>query len=317
MTIYVFRRVLQAVPLLLLVSVTAYAVMNLAPGGPLAVYLHNPHVSPSQLKLLRVQLGLNKPAWERYFLWLFGILRGHWGYSYATGRPVITMILARLPATLELMSAAFLVSLTLAIPLGMFAAVRPYSLFDNIFSFSSFFVWAMPTFWFGLMLQLLLAVDWRVLPVGGMYSDFHHHSLFQLLKHILMPAFVLGLGSIASWSRYLRSSLLESLGQDYIRTAKAKGIGRLGVVLRHAFRNSLTPIVTMMGLDLPAFFGGAVIVEQVFAWPGMGRLFLASLNSRDYPVQMAGLMIGATLLIVGNLLADLLYGFLDPRIHYQ
>jgi peptide/nickel transport system permease protein len=310
---YSLRRLAQAVPLLLLVSFVSYMVMNLAPGGPLAVYLHNPEVSPDKLQLL----GLDRPWYERYFTWLWQLLHGNWGYSYFTGRPVMAMIAERLPATLELMVAAFLISLGLSLPAGIYAATHRYTWFDNLLSFGAFFAWAMPTFWFGLMMQLIFAVHLGLLPVGGMYSDFAPPSFGELLRHIVMPALVLGLGSIASWSRYLRSGIVEELGQDYVRTALAKGLSFRTVVNRHVLRNGLIPVVTLMGLDLPAFFGGAVITESVFAWPGMGRLFLEALNNRDYPVQMAGLMIGAALLIVGNLLADLAYAWLDPRISYN
>jgi peptide/nickel transport system permease protein len=315
MTTYIARRALQAGVLLLLVSLVSYGIMNVAPGGPLAVYLHNPQVTPGKIALLRHQLGLDRPWYVRYVTWLGGIVRGHWGYSYYTGRPVLAMIAERLPATLVLMFSAFVLAIALAFPLGVFAATHKYSWADNALSFGSFFAWAMPTFWFGLMLQLLFAVRFRLLPVAGMH-EIGVSSAGDLLRHLIMPATVLGVGSIASWSRYLRSSVLETLGQDYVRTARAKGMPRRRVLNRHVLRNSLIPIVTLMGLDLPVLFSGAVITESIFAWPGLGRLFLSALNNRDYPLQMAGLMISATLLILGNLLADLTYAALDPRIRY-
>ncbi len=313
---YIWRRAIQACGLLFLVSLVSYLIMNAAPGGPLVVYLHNPQVTPDKIELLRHQLGLDQPWYSRYLVWLSGLLHGQWGYSYYTGRPVLDMITERLPATLMLMLSAFSLALALSFPLGIFAATHKYSWGDNLFSFASFFAWAMPTFWFGLMLQLVLAVKWRVLPVAGMH-EIGTTSVLDLLRHLAMPAMVLGLGSIASWSRYLRSSLLEVLGQDYVRTAQAKGLPWRRVRGRHVLRNALIPIVTLMGLDLHVLFSGAVITESIFGWPGMGRLFLSSLNNRDYPLQMAGLMISATLLILGNLLADLAYALLDPRIRYQ
>ncbi len=316
MIAYVGRRALQAAILLFLVSLVSYGIMNVAPGGPLAVYLHNPQVTPERIELLHHQLGLDRPWYLQYAAWLGGIVRGQWGYSYYTGRPVLQMIAERLPATLLLMLASFALAIALAFPLGLFAATHKYSWADNLLSFGSFFAWAMPTFWFGLMLQLVLAVQLRLLPVAGMH-EIGSTSPLDLLRHLVMPAAVLGLGSIASWSRYLRSSVLETLGQDYVRTARAKGLPRRRVLNRHVLRNSMIPIVTLMGLDLPALFSGAVITESIFGWPGMGRLFLAALNNRDYPLQMAGLMISASLLILGNLLADLTYAALDPRIRYQ
>ncbi len=313
---YVAQRSVQAAVLLLLVSLVGYAIMNLAPGGPLAVYVHNPQVTPEKIDLLRHQLGLDRPWYLRYVTWLQGLAAGHWGYSYYTGRPVLEMIGERLPATFTLMLSAFALALALSFPLGVLAATRKYSWPDHLLSFGSFFVWAMPTFWLGLMLQMTLAVRWHLLPVAGMH-DIDNRSAADLLRHLAMPAMVLGIGSIASWSRYLRSGMLEVLGQDYVRTAYAKGLAARRVINRHVVRNALIPIVTIMGLDLHVLFSGAVITEAIFGWPGMGRLFLAALNNRDYPLQMAGLIISSALLIAGNLLADLMYAALDPRIRYR
>ncbi|HEX9246522.1 MAG TPA: ABC transporter permease [bacterium] len=312
---YIAKRMIQAGALLLLVSLVAYAIMNLAPGGPLAVYLHNPQVTPERIDLLRHQLGLDRPWYVQYAAWLRGLVGGHWGDSYYTGRPVLEMIAERLPATITLMSSAFVLAMALSFPIGVLAATHKYSWGDNVLSFGSFFVWAMPAFWFGLMLQMTFAVRWHLLPVAGMH-EIGNTSAGDLLRHLVMPAAVLGVGSVASWSRYLRSGMLEVLGQDYVRTAFAKGLPRRRVLNRHVLRNSLIPIVTIMGLDLSVLFSGAVITESIFGWPGLGRLFLAALNNRDYPLQMAGLMISAALLIFGNLLADLTYAALDPRIRY-
>ena len=316
MSSFVARRVAQAVLLLIAVSFVSYGIMNVAPGGPLAVYLHNPQVTPDKIDLLRHQLGLDRPWYARYLAWLGGLAQGHWGYSYYTGRPVLAMIGERLPATFTLMLGAFVLAIGLSFPIGLYAATHKYEWGDNLLSFGAFFAWAMPTFWFGLMLQLLFGVQFRLLPVAGMH-EIGVTSAVDLGRHLVMPAMVLGLGSMASWSRYLRSSLLDTLGQDYVRTAHAKGLSRRRVLRRHVLRNSLIPIVTLMGLDLPALFSGAVVTESIFGWPGMGRLFLSALNNRDYPLQMAGLMISAALLIAGNLLADLTYAALDPRIKYD
>ena len=312
---YIAGRGVQAAVLLVLVSCVSYAIMNIAPGGPLAVYLHNPQVTPDRIVLLQHQLGLDRPWYARYLTWLGAIARGEWGDSYYTGRPVLAMIGERLPATLLLMASAFALALGLSFPLGIFAATHKYTWGDNLLSFASFFAWAMPTFWFGLMLQLVLAVHLRLLPVAGMH-EIGNSGAADLLRHLVMPAVVLGLGAIASWSRYLRSSVLEVLSREYVRTARAKGLPRARVLSRHIVRNSLIPIVTLIALELPALFGGAVITESIFGWPGMGRLFLEALNNRDYPVQMAGLILSAALLVVANLLADLTYAVLDPRIRY-
>jgi len=316
MLTYVGRRILQAVPLVIAATLAAYFIMNAAPGGPLAVYLHNPHVTPGQLQNLARNLGLDQPWYTRYLLWAWGVLRGQWGYSYATGQSVAGLVGQTLPHTLILMGSAFVISLGLAVPIGVLAATHQYSLADNAISVASFFAWSMPTFWFGLMLQLIFSIDLHWLPPSGMYSPFLPPSLGQLLLHLIMPASVLGLGSIASWSRYLRSSMLENLGADFVRTARAKGLSPTVVVMKHVMRNSLIPIITIIGLDVPSFFAGAVITEQVFAWPGMGQLFFQAINNRDYPVMMIILLIGTILLILGNLLADILYAVVDPRIRY-
>jgi len=313
---YIARRIVQAGLLLIAVSFVSYGIMNAAPGGALAVYLHNPQVTPDKIDLLRHQLGLDRPWYARYVTWLGGLARGHWGYSYYTGRPVLAMISERLPATFTLMLAAFALAIGLSAPIGLYAATHKYRWGDNLLSFGSFFAWAMPTFWFGLMLQLLLGVQLHLLPLAGMH-EIGVTSAGDLILHLVMPAMVLGLGAIASWSRYLRSSLLDTLNQDYVRTAHAKGLSGRRVLRRHVLRNSLIPIVTLMGLDLPALFSGAVVTESIFGWPGMGRLFLSALNNRDYPLQMAGLIISAALLIAGSLLADLTYAALDPRIKYE
>lgn len=317
MIAYSIRRLLQAIPLLVLVTIASYFIMNSAPGGPLAVYLHNPHVTPSQIRILAHNLGLDKPWYVRYFLWVAGIVHGDWGYSFATGQPVTTVVGGALPNTLLLMGSSFVLAFGLAIPIGIYAATHQYSLADNTISVLSFFAWSMPTFWFALMLQLIFGLNLHWLPISGMYSEFVPPSVGQLVLHLILPASVLGLGSIASWSRYLRSSMLENLGSDFVRTARAKGLSPFQVVMKHALRNSLLPIITIIGLDIPAFFGGAVITEQVFGWPGMGQLFFQSLTARDYPVLMIILLIGTILLVAGNLVADLLYAAVDPRIRYS
>jgi peptide/nickel transport system permease protein len=317
MSRYIVQRVLEAIPLLFLITIVTYFLMNLAPGGPLAVYLHNPKVTPAVLHRLSIQMGLNQPWYVRYFAWLWALLHGNWGYSYFSGQSVISLIGQRLPNTLILMGASFLIALLIGIPLGVYVATHQYSAQDHAFSFLSFFAWAMPSFFFGLLLQTIFAVKFRWFPVSGMYSVYEPPSLLELLWHSVLPATVLGLGSLAGWSRYMRSGILEVIRQDYVRTARAKGLNERRVIWKHAFKNALLPIVTILGLELPGFFGGAVITEEIFAWPGMGRLFLSALNNRDYPVEMAGLLISAVLLVVGNLLADLAYSVLDPRIQYR
>ena len=315
---YTIRRSIQAVPLLLGIATISFVFMQLAPGGPLALLAHNPRMTQAQLNNLKANLGLDKPAIVQFALWLVGLLHGDWGYSYVDGRPVLQVIMERLPATRELMGTGLLIAFGLAIPIGLLAAVRQYSLFDYATTFFSFFALSMPVFWFGLMLQLFFAVRLAVLPSAGMYNAAAGSvTVGDALRHLLLPAFALGITSIAGWSRYMRSSLLEVIRQDYIRTARAKGLGSAVVVLKHAVRNALIPLVTVIALDVPRYFVGAVVIEDVFSWPGMGRLFVSSLETRDYPVQMGLLVISAVLIILGNLIADLAYGWLDPRVKYS
>jgi peptide/nickel transport system permease protein len=219
---------------------------------------------------------------------------------------------------MELMGAGFVIAFTLAIPIGLLAAVKQYSIFDYVTTFFSFFALSMPVFWFGLMLQLFFAVRLAILPSAGMYSaQANTVTIGDALSHLILPAIALGITSIAGWSRYMRSSLLEVIRQDYVRTARAKGLSSSVVVLKHAVRNALIPLITVIALDVPGYFVGAVVIEDVFSWPGMGRLFVSSLEARDYPVQMGLLVISAFLIILGNLIADLAYGWLDPRVKYS
>jgi peptide/nickel transport system permease protein len=313
---YTLRRIVQAIPLLFLVTIVSFAVMQLTPGGPLTAYEHNPHMTAAQLKIITHDLGLDQPAYIQYVRWLSGLLHGDWGFSLNTGDGVLSMIGDHIGNTLILLFAAFFISIVLAVPLGIYSAVHKYSFFDYLFTFGSFLAWSAPVFWVGFMAQLIFSVKLGLLPTAGLYTEGVAWSLGDFLKHLIMPAFVLGLGSIATWSRYLRGALLESLGQDYVRTAKAKGLARGVVVNRHALRNALIPVVTVIALDIPTYFTGALLVEVVFSWPGMGRLFFDALNARDYILLQGILLIAAALIFAGNLIADLVYGWLDPRISY-
>jgi peptide/nickel transport system permease protein len=314
---YTLRRTIQALPLLLLVTVVSFAVMQLAPGGPLTAYEHNPHMTAAQLAHIEHDLGLDLPPYLQYFHWLGGILHGDWGYSLNTGESVLGMIGDHIGNTLVLVGTAFLISIVLAIPLGIYSAAYKYSVFDYLFTLGSFIAWSAPVFWVGFMAQLIFSVKLHLLPTAGLYTEGVAWSLGDFLKHLVMPAFVLGLGSIATWSRYLRGSMLETLSQDFIRTARAKGLPQALVISKHAIRNALIPLVTVMALDVPTYFTGAILVEIVFSWPGMGRLFFDGLNARDYPLLQGILLIAAALIFLGNLLADLVYGMLDPRIQYS
>ncbi|MCC6314619.1 MAG: ABC transporter permease [Thermomicrobiales bacterium] len=311
---FTIRRLLGAIPLLLGVSVLSFAFMQLAPGGPDALFARNARMTTAQLEQIRHNMGLDRPVPEQLLVWIGNLLRGDLGMSYAQYRPVSQVIGDVFPNTVVLMAAGLTISLAASLGFGILAARNPYGVFDNVTSFFSYFGLAMPVFWFGLMLQLLFAVHLGWLPSAGMYSAAGGGGLGDLLRHLALPAFTIAIGSIAGWSRYVRSSTLEQFGQDYVRTARAKGLAEQRVVRGHVLRNALIPFVTVVAIDAPLYLTGAVLTETVFSWPGMGRLFYDSLTVRDYPVLMGTLMLGAALIVAGNLIADLVYGVLDPRI---
>ncbi len=314
---YLARRIMLLVPLLLLTTIISFAVMQLAPGGPLAAYEHSPSITAAQLKAIEHDLGLDQPAYIQYLRWLGGLLHGQWGYSLQSGESVTTLIFERLGNTLELVGTAFVLCLLVTLPLGILTAVYRYSAFDYVATMGAFIAYSIPVFWAALMAQLLFSVTLGWLPVAGLYSEGVPWALGDALKHLVLPATVLGLGIIAGWSRYLRSSMLEVLQQDYLRTARAKGIPNRAVVLKHALRNAVVPLVTVMALDVPLLFTGGLVVEVVFSWPGEGRLFFDALHNRDYPVLMGVLLVAAFLILFSNLVADLLYGWLNPRVRYD
>jgi peptide/nickel transport system permease protein len=283
------------------------------PGGPLAVYLDNPFITGDQIALLKRQLGLDRPLHMQYLTWFGAFARGEWGASFSSGEQVIRLIAARVPATLTLMGTSLLLAMAIAVPAGVYSAVRQYSSFDYSLTVFSFLSISMPVFWFGLMLQLLFAVRLRWLPVGG----FGESGGLDMLRHLVLPAVVLSLFTSGRWSRFARSGVLEVLRQDYVRTARAKGLANRIVVFRHALRNALLPLVTVAALDLASLFSGAVVTETVFAWPGMGSLLIQSVSSVDYPTLLAILMVSSFTIITCNLIADVLYGLLDPRIVYR
>jgi peptide/nickel transport system permease protein len=313
---FVARRVIESIPLLLGIAVLSFIFMQLAPGGPDALFARNGRMSAEQLANIRRSMGLDRPPHEQLLTWIVNVFKGDLGVSYSQYRPVSEVIGEVFPNTVVLMTAGLMISLVSALIFGVLAARRPYGLFDNVTSFISYFGLAMPVFWFGLMLQLLFAVRLGWLPSAGMYSP-DGGDLPDLLRHLILPALTIGIGSIAGWSRYVRSSTVEELSQDYVRSARSKGLSEKRVLTGHVLRNSLIPLVTVVGIDVPLYLTGAVLTETVFSWPGMGRLFFDALTVRDYPVLMGILVLGAILIVIGNLIADLLYGLLDPRITFS
>lgn len=310
---YLIRRTLLAVPTLLVISILLFGLLQLAPGGPAALYA-GPDAGPEDLERISRLLGTDQPAPVQYIRWLGGILRGDWGISFRYREPVVSVLAGRLPNTVQLMAAALLIALLLSVPFGVVSAVSPWRPVQYLASIAAMLGVSIPTFWLGMMVLLVFSVKLRLLPSGGIATIGLEHDPVDRLLHLVGPASVLATMYIAAWSRYIRSSLLEVLHQDYIRLARAKGLSEGTVLTRHALRNALLPLVTLIGLQGGSLVGGAMITEVVFAWPGMGRLLAEALASRDYPVLMAAFMIMAVLTVLGNLLADLAYGWVDPRI---
>lgn len=315
---YIINRLLQAIPLLLAISIVVFALLQLAPGGPMAAFERRAMgLSPADLERVRQELGLNDPVHIQYLRWLSHVIRGDLGESLMTHRPVATEIAERLPRTVYLMGSAFLVTVLLAIPIGIISAVRQYSLFDHVATTIAFVGQSIPVYWLGLILILIFYGKLQLFPPGGMATLGESFSLLDRLWHLVLPVTMLSLSWIAWYSRYLRSSMLEVLHQDYLRTARAKGLREHVILMRHAFKSAAIPLVTLMALDIPALFSGALFTEVIFSWPGMGRLFYDAAERRDYAVLMAVIMITSVLIVLSNLLADVIYGLLDPRIRYR
>jgi len=324
MTQYIIRRIIQAIPLLLVISLTVFVLMNLIPGGPLAAYENNPNITPEDLARLKQELGLDAPIHVRYWNWLTAVVRGDWGISEVTRRPALVEITEKLPNTLYLSLVAFFGALAISIPIGVISAIRQYSWFDHVMTTIAFVGQSMPVFWFGLILIIIFNVTLKnpftggpLLPGGGMFTIGAPFSLEDRLSHLILPASVLIFFSLGSHIRYMRAGMLDVLHQDYIRTAHAKGLTERAVLIKHAFKNSILPLVTIIGLEIPGLFAGAVITETIFSWPGMGRLFFNSIERGDYAVMMGILMMSATLIVAFGLITDIVYAFIDPRIRFD
>ncbi|MGF1610076.1 MAG: ABC transporter permease [Kiloniellales bacterium] len=313
MTRYLLSRFAQSLVLLWLVSMIAFAVLHLAPGGPLSQFALSPGVTQAQIERISEQMGLNRPLPVQYLDWLFHLVIGDWGKSFRDSRAVLAVIGSHLPATLQLMVSSTLLAIVLGTWVGVLGAIRRYSLFDYLATIGAMVALSIPTFWFGLVTIYIFSVRLGWLPAGNMFT-IGDGSFLDYLHHLIAPCVVLGLVTVAIWSRYMRSSMLDVVNQDYIRTARAKGVPERVILWRHAIRNALLPMITIAGLQLPTLLSGALVTETVFTWPGMGRLFLDSLSYRDYPVVMGILVFSAVLVLIGNLLADILYAVADPRI---
>src|SRR6266540_2232750 len=314
---YILRRLIQAVPLLLGISIASFAIMKAVPGGPLSAYEAGADVTHEDIMRLEHAFGLDQPLPIQYLNWLGKFVTLDWGYSFVSHQPVLVLIGERLPNTIYLMGTLFVTVLLLAIPIGVITAVKQYSWFDHLVTGSTFAFLSTPTFWLGLLLIILFGLQLRWLPLGGISTPGASFELTDRLKHLILPAATISLVQLGSHVRYLRASMLETIHQDYMRTARAKGLAERVVVLRHALKNAAIPLVTVVALDVPELFVGALVTEQIFGWPGMGRLFLDAAFRSDYPVLQGILAVSSTLIVLSNLLADVAYGYLDPRIRYS
>ena len=311
---YILKRILIAIPTFFGITILAYFILNLAPGSPLDALLADPGITPAELERKRVALGLDQPVIVQYFTWLKQLLTGNLGFSYSTQRPVATMILERLPATAILAASSILLSLVVSIPLGIFAASKPNSKRDYFSGGLSMLMMATPNFFVGLVFIYLFAIVFQILPSGGMYSSSGARTFGDLMKHMILPCLVLSFQQIGGWVRHMRSSMLEVMQDDYIRTAKSKGLGKWKVIMKHALKNALIPVITTIGMQVRVVVGGSLMVEQVFNIAGIGTLLVSAVNGRDYMVVQGCVFMISLVTVAVNFLIDLLYGVVDPRI---
>ena len=320
MIAYVVRKIVFSIVVLFLASVFVFWLVSFA-GDPLTFLRQNPRVSPEDLERLTALYGLDKPLWQQYFIWITDFLQGDMGRSFSQNASVNSIVAPRIWPTVLLMGSSLLLTVLIAIPFGVYSAIKKYSVLDNAGTLLSFVGFSMPTFWLGLILQLLLGVyltSWagfRVFYTSGMHSG--DGGFVDLLQHLALPAIALSVISVASFSRFQRAAMLDVLSSDYLRTARAKGLPQRKVYLKHALRNALMPTVTLLAMEMGLAFGGAVVTETVFAWPGLGFLLADSLYKNDYNVARALILIGAALVIFFNVLADIAYSFVDPRVSYD
>ena len=313
---YVVKRLLYAIPVFLGITFVIYLLINLAPGGPLAILASSGEMSQADLEAMKVTLGLDKPIVVRYFLWLVDLFRGDLGTSYRTSQDVAMMISQRIIPSLTLTGVGILGAIIIGIPLGIISAYKPNSIWDHISTFVAFIGASVPSFFLSLLLIYILAVKMKWFPTSGMYSS-GGGDVMDMLHHLALPAFACGIQPIGNYIKQTKSSVLEVLNEEYIKTARSKGLTNTVIILKHALRNALIPIVTTVSLSIPFLIGGAVVVEQIFAWPGIGSLMITAITSRDYPVIMGVAVLICVGVLVANLILDLVYAALDPRIEFK
>jgi peptide/nickel transport system permease protein len=302
-------------PLLFGVSIVNFALIRLAPGSPLDLMV-SPTMTPAAHAAMERNLGLDAPLFRQYTTWLFNALKGNWGYSYASYRPVSALIAERIPATVLLMGSALMLGLLVAVPLGVLSAVKRDTLVDRVVALSGFVGVSAPNFFLGLGLVYVFSVKLKLLPSSGMFTLGAERAPLDTLRHLALPCITLAIHIAGRFTRYVRSAMLDVLREEYLRTAAAKGASLFRRLSVHAFRNALIPLITLVGLELPGLFGGAIVTEQIFSWPGIGRLTIDSILSRDYPVLMGITLMAALLTLLASLLTDILYAVADPRITF-
>ncbi|MCO5216573.1 MAG: ABC transporter permease [Thermomicrobiales bacterium] len=318
---YIIKRLVMVFPMLIGITIVSYTMLNLAPGDPMTAMM-NPEdmamLSDAQIEAERDRLGLNDPIILRYFSWLREVAQGNLGYSYKTGRPVLEMVIERIPATIAIAATAEIIAATVGITVGIYSALRQYSFFDNLFTIFSFFAVSVPNFFFALMGIFIFAVQLQWLPVFGMRTPGSGSGLtWDLISHMVLPVTALALPHIASYMRYARGAVLDAKSADHVRTARAKGLAEKKVFSGHVLRNAMIPMITIFTLSLPGLIGGSFVIESIFSWPGIGLMGFEALQNRDYPLQLGVTLILATLVLLANLLSDILYGIVDPRIRYD
>ncbi|WP_076866657.1 ABC transporter permease [Bradyrhizobium mercantei] len=318
MSQYILRRLMIAIPSLLGISLVLFVVLALAPGDPFSELATNPNVPPEVQAALRAKFGLDDPIYLRYLHWLAAMAQGDWGFSFVSRVDVDTLILQRLPTTLYVVGSSQLLALLIAIPVGVYAATRPYSIFDQLANTFAFIGFSLPTFFTGILFILVFSVKLDWLPF--VYTEVPGSGIkwaIEMIRQAIMPVMVLGLFQAASMTRFVRSAMLDVIRLDYVTTARAKGLGQAKVIVKHVMRNAMIPVVTLIALQMPAVFGGAIVTEQIFRIPGIGSLLISSILANDTPVVMAVTFVFACLVVLFNLIADVLYGWLDPRISFR
>lgn len=316
---YIIRRLLIAIPTLAVISLILYMVLALAPGDPLGELAGNANIPPEVQENIRKQFGLDKPWYEQYFRWAISLSKGDWGYSFSSRVPVYNLVIQRVPKTLGIVGVAYLIGIFLAVPIGVLSAIKQYSIFDQIATTLVFIGLSVPSFFSGLLLILIFSIhlDWLPFIYDSTFKVTNFASFIEYAKMVIMPVSVIGIYETAHMTRYIRSSVLDNLPLDYVRTARSKGLTENIVIMRHVLRNSLIPVVTLVALGIPWVFTGAIITEQIFRIQGIGELLIRSIQNNDTPVVMAITFIYAVLVVAFTLIADIIYGFLDPRIQFK